>query len=101
LIQTIDFQCIVNPKTNVMAQFAHHPLAIPFFCSSSKKNTFSQKVKALSFRSTKTKYFGSGQGCFLRMLGQTLKILKYPSRRYFGIWLSVLGQLMYRLSNWK
>jgi len=75
----------------MMAQLAHHPLAIPFFRSTSKKNTFSQKVKALSFRSTKTKYFGSSWSRILRMLGQTLKILKYPSRRYFRIWLSVFG----------
>jgi hypothetical protein len=55
-----------------MAQFAHHPLAIPFFRSSSKKNTFSQKVKALFLRSTKTKYFGSGQDGILRIPGQFL-----------------------------
>jgi len=101
LIQTFDFQYIENPKTKVMAQIAHHPLAIPFFRSASEKNTFSQKVKALFFRSTKTRYFGKGQDRILRMFGQTLKILKYPSRRYFRIWLSVLGQMMYRLSDWK
>tara|TARA_R110002153_G_scaffold236183_4_gene389953 strand:- start:177531 stop:177653 length:123 start_codon:yes stop_codon:yes gene_type:complete len=30
-IQLTGFQLVEDPKTTVMAQFAHHPLAIPFF----------------------------------------------------------------------